>query len=250
MRKLAMALLAIVVLFGGAYGAWAADDFTVLSFSPGGLVKGRMPVKIAFSQPVVEKGLVGKTVPQENMPVEFSPSIHGAGKWTDQKTFVFTPLANLQQATQYRATANESLQDAKGRRLSGKQSFEFFTEPLKLLKAQQIDFTESNNVVIELTFNLPVSPFRLRGFLSLLNEQQQELGYSPAGQAPSSTVRLTTNYYDGKKIALVLSPGLTSDAGPLGLEQEVRHEIAVVEDRVTQVTALLGKLELPPGRRD
>ncbi len=30
---------------------------------------------------------------------------------------------------------------------------------------------------------------------------------------------------------------------------DVRHEIAVVEDRVTQVTALLGQLELPPGRR-
>ena len=31
---------------------------------------------------------------------------------------------------------------------------------------------------------------------------------------------------------------------------DVRHEIGVVEDRVTQVTALLGELELPPGRRD
>lgn len=31
---------------------------------------------------------------------------------------------------------------------------------------------------------------------------------------------------------------------------DVRHEIAVVEDRVTQVTALLGQLELPPGRLD
>ena len=227
MRKFFVALLAIVLLFGGAYGAWAADDFTILSFSPGGMVKGRMPVKIAFSQPVVEKSLVGKTAPQQHIPVEFSPSIRGAGKWTDQKTFVFTPVANLQQATRYRATAKESLQDAKGRRLSGKQSFEFFTEPLKLLRAQQIDFTESNNVVIELKFNLPVSPFRLRGFLSLLNEQRQQLGYSPAGQAPSSTVRLTTNSFEGGKIALVLSPGLTSDAGPLGIEQEIRHEIAV-----------------------
>ena len=31
---------------------------------------------------------------------------------------------------------------------------------------------------------------------------------------------------------------------------DVRHEIGVVEDRVTQVTALLGQLERPPGRRD
>ena len=31
---------------------------------------------------------------------------------------------------------------------------------------------------------------------------------------------------------------------------DVRHEIGVVEDRVTQVTALLGQLELPPGRLD
>ena len=202
MRKLCGALLAMLLLFAGGYGAGAAEDFTILSFSPGGMVKGRMPIKITFSQPVVEKDLVGKTVPQQNIPVDISPSIRGAGKWTDQKTFVFTPVANLQLATLFRATAKESLQDAKGRRLSGKQSFEFFTEPLKLLRAQQIDFTESNNVVIELTFNLPVSPFRLRGFFSMLNEQRQQLGYSPVGQAPASTVRLTTNYYDGKKIAL------------------------------------------------
>ncbi|HOO89085.1 MAG TPA: hypothetical protein PK442_15370, partial [Synergistales bacterium] len=86
MRKFFVALLAIVLLFGGAYGALAADEFTTLSFSPGGMVKGRMPVKITFSQPVVEKSLVGKTVPLRNIPVEFSPSIRGAGKWTDQKT--------------------------------------------------------------------------------------------------------------------------------------------------------------------
>lgn len=31
---------------------------------------------------------------------------------------------------------------------------------------------------------------------------------------------------------------------------DVHHEVAVVADRARQVTALLGRLELPPGRRD
>lgn len=31
---------------------------------------------------------------------------------------------------------------------------------------------------------------------------------------------------------------------------DVRHEVSVVGDRVGQVTTLLERLELPPGRRD
>jgi hypothetical protein len=219
----------MLLIVGGACGAEAspADEFTILSFAPGGMVKGRMPVKVVFSQPVVERDAVGKTVSRQNMPVEFSPDIRGAGKWTDQKTFVFTPVANLQQATLYRATAKESLRDLKNRRLAGKQDFEFHTEPLKLLKAQQTDFTENNNVVIELTFNLPVSPFRMRGFLSILNEQKQQMNYFPMGQAPASVLRISTNAYDGRRLTILLAPGLTSDAGPLGVEKEFRQEISV-----------------------
>ncbi len=186
MKKLILMFLALLLLAGGtglAEGA-PADEFSVLSFSPSGTVKGRAPVKIMFSQPAAPKNLVGKALPADRHPVAFSPSIRGEGKWADAKTFVFTPLANLPSATLFRATLRDDLRDTAGRRLVGRQTWEFSTESLKLLRVQQVDFTENGNAVLELAFNLPVSPFRLRGYLVLPTTKNQAVGVLFLRQRP------------------------------------------------------------------
>lgn len=227
MKRICLFLLAFLLAVGGAFAAFAADDFTILSFTPSGVIKGRTPVEIVFSQPVVQEAAVGKAASRDAVPIEFSPQVKGMGKWMDTRTFVFTPIANPPQATLFRVTAKESLRDTNGRMLAGRQSFEYSTDPLRFLGARQTGITDSNNVMIELSFNVPVSPFRLRGFLTLLNERREQIGYSISGQAPSSNIRLSTGYFGGEKITLVLAPGLTSDAGPLGIDQEARRVIKV-----------------------
>ena len=205
------------------------EEFTILSFSPSGTVRGIPAIKASFSLPVVPKASVGKALAGNALPFSFSPSLRGEGKWTDERTFVFSPLARLPQATLFRATADPSLRDARGKRLAGQQVFEFSTEPLKILGIHQTDYSESKNVLLELEFSLPVSPLRLRGFLNILNPQKQSVAYSLRTGVPSTQLLVSTAAYDGSKLTAVLAPGLTSDAGPLGIQKEYRQEIPVTK---------------------
>lgn len=229
MKKLILIFLATLFLFSGTGGAESAptDEFSVLSFFPLGIVQGRPSVKIVFSRPAVAKETAGKVVTEDKFPVAFSPAIRGEGKWTDQKTFIVTPVSNLPAATLFRASIRDDMRDLEGRRLVGKQSFEFSTEELKLLRVQQTDFTEKGSVILELVFNLPVSPFRLRGFLALQNEKNQPVEYSLYGNAPSSKLQIATIPYFDQKLGVLLAPGLTSDVGPLGIKREFRKNVTV-----------------------
>lgn len=231
MKRVILALLALALFAGGALIAEGApsDEFSVLAFSPSGTVKGRPPVKIVFSQPVAPKGVLHKSLPRDQFPLDFSPVLKGEGKWTDGKTFIFTPSENLPGATVFRVTVNEGVRDGKGRRVAGKQSWEFSTEPLRFLGARQVDFTSGNNVTLELAFNYPVLPFRLRGFLSLANDKNQPVEYFLAGGAPSSRLLINSSPYQEQSLNVILAAGFTSDTGPLGTEKDVRVKIPVTK---------------------
>ncbi|MGI6783976.1 MAG: MG2 domain-containing protein [Aminivibrio sp.] len=228
MKKLLLALLALSLLIGGAgYSEGApAGEFSVSSFSPSGQVKGRPPVRVVFSEAAAPRELVGKRLPEDKYPVVFSPAIKGEGKWTDAKTFLFTPLGNLPPATLFRAEARYDLRALSGAPLAGRQSWEFATEALRLIRVQQVDFTGGDNPVLELTFNLPVSPLRLRGFLSLTG-QKTAYAYGLMGTAPSSTVQIYASSVSEPKIFATIEAGLTSDAGPLGIAKAVRHSVEI-----------------------
>ena len=43
MKRPFLLLLAFLLAVGGAFEAFAEDDFTILSFTPGGVIKGRTP---------------------------------------------------------------------------------------------------------------------------------------------------------------------------------------------------------------
>ena len=231
MKRILCALLVLAFFAGGALIAEGApsDELSVLSFSPAGTVKGRTPIKIVFSQPVAPKALVNKRLPNDQFPIDFSPALRGEGKWTDGRTFIFTPSENFPGATVFRATVSESVRGGKGGRVVGKQSWEFSTEALKLLGARQVDFTSGNNVTMELAFNYPVLPFRLRGFLSLANDKNQPVDYYLAGGAPSSRLLINSSPYTGERLDVVLAAGLTSDVGPLGTVKDVRVALSVTK---------------------
>ncbi|GAB1485913.1 hypothetical protein MASR2M79_09600 [Aminivibrio sp.] len=245
MKKSVLLLLTLVLLFGGT--GWAegapAPEFTISSFSPEGTVKGKPSVKVTFSQPAVPKEQVGKAAPADTMPLSFTPAIAGTGKWTDQSTFLFTPSRPLASATAFLATASPSLRDLKGRPLSGRQIFRFSTEELKLLSAQQTDVNQEGRIAVELSFNLPVSPYRLRGFLGLHDENDKEIDYTLYGNSPARRVTFATAPFDGKTIGVSIVPGLMSDAGPLGMEKPVYKEIPVTRKLV--VTGAYGDSRYP-----
>jgi uncharacterized protein YfaS (alpha-2-macroglobulin family) len=208
-------------------GPAPTGDFTVAAFSPVGLVQGRPTLRVSFSAPVVDRSVINKPVAPEKFPLIATPWLAGEGKWTDPATFVFTPLSNLARATKYRVMIDENLRDVNGRLIAGRQIFEFYTDPLRFLKARQVDLTQNNNVVIELSFSMPVSPVRIRGFLNVLNDKGQYLSYSVRGTVPAPTVVVTTQAYQGPKVVVDIAPGLVGAAGPMGLEKPVKEELSI-----------------------
>ena len=239
MKRLYLFLLALLLVTVWAFAAFAADDFTVLSFSRGDQGANAdldLLLPPRGGQELRRQGAEPGGGADRVLPVK------GVGKWTAVDTFVYTPVATRRRPPCSRSAKGEP-EGCEGRLLAGRQSFEYRTEGLRFIGARQIDVSDGGAVTIELSFNLPVSPVRLRGFLYLLNERREQLGYTVQGQAPASTIRVTTGYFGGGAVSLVLSPGLTSDVGPLGTEQESRRVIKVT--RQLAITSLYPDTRYP-----
>lgn len=225
-KKFAQLLVAIgFLLLMAPDCCWGASDFTVKDFKPEGTVTGTPLFTAVFSTPVVEDSLKGQKVAAEEFPFSIYPSVPGEGRWDDEKTFIFKPLAPLLPATAYRVEFKEGVRDRGGRLLAGRHSFVFQTQPLSFVDARQIDFSEDGIATVELSFSLPVSPIRIRGFVTLQDQYGRNIPYSVAGEHPSTSITLTTDYISGEKLKFSIAAGLTSERGPLGLEKAIVHEI-------------------------
>ena len=200
-----------------AAAAWA-DDFSILSALPQGETTGRPEISFTFSAPVAEEGLVGKILPAESLPFEIRPALRGHATWDGPTRLVFTALAPLAPATEYRVTF-KALRDLSGRLLAGPQSFQFHTAPLRLLGVRPTERTPYGEVTLEFHFSLPVPPQRLAGFVTARCEGQN-VPLTPQGQVPSDRILVKTESISGQTLELTVAKGLASDEGPLGLEKK------------------------------
>jgi hypothetical protein len=146
--------------------AEAAPANRVASFVPAGQVANNAAFKMTFKDAIVEQKDVGKVVAVEDFPFVVTPSIQAEGKWLDQRTFSASLLAPLEMATAYAASVKDNLKTLRGRGV-GAGTYAFRTSPLTLLAARAASFRDNRGVEIQLDFNIPVSPARLRGFLAI-----------------------------------------------------------------------------------
>ena len=227
-------LMAAGVLF--AFGAIPAPgvgekEFLVKDFSPQGEVKGRAEIKAFFNREAVTADKVGAQLGTSEMPFSFSPQITGTGKWLNASTFVFYPKAGLlKQASSYTASAKGDLRDTEGRRLSGRQTFVFNTEPLRFLGASQVNFNpDTEEAVFELSFSLPVSPARLRGYVDVTDKSSRAIDFKVNQGPVSRKVRVSVNSHaESDSVKFSLAKGLPTEAGPLGLEKAVSVRAAKI----------------------
>jgi uncharacterized protein YfaS (alpha-2-macroglobulin family) len=202
--------------------AEAAEEFSLLSLAPEGEIRAPVPIRAVFSAPVIPASATGKTLDAGHLPLRFSPPLPGLGKWTDQRTFVYTPR-RVPQATRWTVSVVPGIRDLKGRPLTGGQVFFFSTPALRFLSARQTDFTEGGQAVLDLRFSLPILPARLRGFLSARRDGKEVPLEIPPGP-PSTRVLLKTP--GGGPLSLILAAGLTSESGPLGIDREIRIRLS------------------------
>lgn len=216
MRR-AMLIISLFMLVFSSSVAVGADDFMVRGFTPRGEISGKPEIKVVFSSPVVPESLLGKILPKDQIPLDFSPSLSGRAVWDDTQTLLFTPDDPLSRATSYRATVGP-IRDLSGRLLAGTQTFSFNTPPLKLLSARQVSITPYGEMSVELRFSMPVPPKRLLGFLSGRSDGKS-VRLRPQGEVPSDRITVASERIPGDSLTVVVEKGLTSDEGPLGLEK-------------------------------
>ena len=200
----------------------------VKTFSPSGRVSDNVAFKIVFTNPMVQRAKVGKTVGTQDFPFVISPSVQAEGKWLDSKTFSASLLAPLEAGTAYKASLQDGLKDLKGKGV-GPGTFFFQTDSLMLDTLQAV-MGWDNTASLRLNFNAPVSPSRLSGFLSVLNEENKPLQYRILGGAPSSSLNVSLSIgavSKPTKLRVKLASGLTGQTGNLGLEEDVIRTVVL-----------------------
>lgn len=216
-KNIPLLTFVILVLFLVSGHLWAAEDFVVTDFKPQGSIEERAPlITVVFSAPVT---------PSETWPLSIYPAIPAEGTWNDPQTFTLKLIKPLSSATQYTVEMKEDLRDEKGRLLAGRHSFRFQTPSLTFVECRQIDLTEDGLATLELLFSAPISPIRIRGFATLKDSYGRMVPYAVSGEHPSTSITLTTRPFDGNELLLSIASGLTSEAGPLGLEKPIEQKI-------------------------
>lgn len=221
-----LALTFVFLVVGIAMGV-AERDFSVRAFTPRGTIEGRAQIKATFSSEVVSADDVGRVLDIAEMPFIFTPQMYGEGKWSDAKTFVFSPNSGrLPPATQYTALANPWLRDLEGRLLTGAKSFSFNTAPLKFIGAVQTNFEmDARRVYYELSFSMPVSPSRLVGYMRLTNRSGETLNYSLRQGQTADKVIMMVEYFSAFA-ELTVAKGFPPLNGTLGLEKDAKVRLS------------------------
>jgi uncharacterized protein YfaS (alpha-2-macroglobulin family) len=192
------------------------------SFTPTGRVSDNVAFKMTFNDAVVTQEEVGKTLSVADFPFVVAPQIQAEGKWVDQRTFSASLLAPLKMATAYTASVKGELKNLKGRNVPA-GTYAFQTDPLTLLSTR-VTRIHDGMVDLQLDFNIPVSPARLRGFLSIRNFADESMNYHlPAISANIAAKTLHVNIpVNAPSQTVVLkigvTAGLTGETGTLGLE--------------------------------
>lgn len=217
--------------------AQEVPEFTVVSIvpPPDSLVPRNLSeIKIVFSDEVVAEDQVGVFQDVTQASFRIMPHLPGQFQWIDKKTLLFKPKGALKEATAYTFRFHDDFANMKGKLLSGRHDFSFKTAPLEVKTVKQVDYSPKGSIVIEIDFSLPVLPQKLRGFLTLKDARGREIPYNLPLGPPNTQVFITTAALQSPTIFLEIAAGLTSERGPLGLEQNYVKKIeALYELQVT-----------------
>jgi uncharacterized protein YfaS (alpha-2-macroglobulin family) len=199
-----------------------------------GRVSNSVTFDIDFQDKMVEEREVGKTLGIADFPFTVTPAIQAEGKWMDQQRFSASLLAPLEMATSYTAKIKEGLKTSRGNEIKGEE-YVFQTDPLKLLSVRAVG-TRNGEADIQFDFNIPVSPTRLRGFLSINSfysnsPPPQDIRGSNIRYHLSGTASETLHAmaYIGNSDEMVflnvgVIKGLTGEVGDLGLTESSTYQ--------------------------
>ena len=210
----------LMLLWSGMAWGGENEEFVVQRMTPQGEIRGLKEISLVFSAPVVPPEMVGRALLKEDFPGIISPLLEGKWKWKSLQECLFTPSHSPVPATEYRLSLRSDLRDTKGRLLGGAHDFTFATPALKFLGFSQKDFRSDGTIVGELSFSLPVSPVRLRGYLEVRDEKGRQVPYSISQQHPTKKVDVYLQAQGKTKVSLRIFRGLPATVGSRGLQED------------------------------
>ena len=195
----------------------------------------------------------------KEMPGTIVPAVKGQWSWSDGRTLTFEPAERLARATLYTVSLN-NVRSAEGFTLGGPVVHRFSTTPLRLLEVRQAGFDEQDRMTLELEFNDKVVPGEVLRHLEITTAEGRTVqatllgqgagtivrvqtepvrlaaptgsgtgGVTPVAPAPSLAVTpgILTIPWTANSLRVTITPGLTGEAGPLGIAQGVTRVVQV-----------------------
>ncbi|MBR1419344.1 MAG: hypothetical protein IJ576_10305, partial [Synergistaceae bacterium] len=238
-----LALLAFLILINiNIIPAGAASmPQGVQSFSPTGSVADNVNFRLVFRNPMINRRDAGKAIDfdDDNFPLRFEPSIEGEGNWVNERTFTVRLLSPLKMGMSYKAVLKDGMRDKRGGRI-GSGSFNFYTEGLSATDVKAF-IGRDERAHFNLGFNMRVDPKRLKGYLRVLDENNNELSYSIEGALPSKSVQLSVplaRSASRRKLTVKIAAGMSGSGEGSGLASD--YTASVVLDPVFLFTSVEG----------
>ncbi|HSR97571.1 MAG TPA: MG2 domain-containing protein [Kofleriaceae bacterium] len=190
--------------------------------SPTGAITGQIHVSVAFSRPMVARDQLDKVV--ASPPIKIAPELPGEAKWTDDKTLVVWPKADLPIATKYVATVPKGTRALDGNELADDVAFEFFTQRLTAtLDVMGSAERTSREPAVRIAFNHDVPLAQViehckfaAGDHKVAVKNGPE---SPSGPARSYTLAAASQLAIDTAYKLVCDTDLRGTVGNIGLEK-------------------------------
>jgi len=216
--------LVLVALLGVGCGSKKTPGDLTVTGSPTGEVTGKIHLTIGFSRAMVAHDQLDKPVAAP--PVTVSPQLVGEAKWTDDKTLVVWPRADLPVSTRFVATVPRGTRALDGNELGEAFSFEFFTERLTA-SLDVIGSAEraTRDQAIRLGFNHEVPLAQVIEHCRFAAGGKQvpvkNGPESPSGPARSYTIVPAAELALNTAWTVSCAAGLSGSAGNLGLGKAV-----------------------------
>lgn len=200
----------------------------IVAASPGGALAGMPPglaVTVSFSAPMIALEGDVPSVPAGTLTLD--PPVAGTVTWEGTRTLVFRPDGAWPAATRFTVRVSNDLPDLEGRRMEGPLEWTFDT-PVPRVAITDPEASEpffAPTGTLRIRFDAPVDGRRAGDFVRLIRVEgaTREVPVTVSADGDSAiTVSPRSALESEKGYELVLSPGLPSREGPLGIAEEFR----------------------------
>lgn len=203
------------ILFSGC--VWFGLSIKIEKFSPQGEVSRKTNFTIVFSQPLVPPESVGVWI--EPTFLEIEPHIEGKCKWISQKELRFYPEEKLRPSTKYSLEILPEIVQLKDYRLTGKKSFEFYTERIRVVSYNfeyRVDKKEPGSARLNLTleFNYEIAPEDLQKRLIIKFKEGDYIDYQIEQRAPAHILTAVSELLTLKDIDREIELDIDKDLKP------------------------------------